>query len=338
MPKSENQKLKLLYIVKILEEKTDSEHGITLSQLLKELEAYGISAERKSLYSDIESLKQFGYDIVGEKGYRNYYYKLVSRDFELAELKLLVDSVQSSKFITAKKSRELIKKLESLASRYEASKLSRQVVVTDRVKAANESILYNVDLIYTAINENSAIRFQYFQWNVKKKMELRHDGKFYSVSPWLLTWDDENYYMIAYDEEAGQMKHYRVDKMLHIGIENRDRVGRELYEKLDMACYTKQRFGMFGGELVNVRIKFKNTLAGVVIDRFGTDPIFVREDEEHFVINVDVAVSDQFLGWIMSLGDGAVIEGPTEVVDRMKQMISGLERIYSLHDSSKTDN
>ena len=231
MPKSSNQKLKLIYLMKILLERTDETHSITMPEIIEALAAYDISAERKSLYNDIENLRVYGLDVIGTQEDRTYSYHIGNRQFELAELKLLVDSVQSAKFITAKKSNELIKKIEGLASKYEASQLHRQVFVTGRVKTMNESIYYNVDRIHTAIAENSRITFQYFQWNVDKKMELRHDGALYEVSPWSLSWDDENYYLIAYDSNEGIIKHFRVDKMLYIKSNGKG----ELYWK--MSCF-----------------------------------------------------------------------------------------------------
>lgn len=212
MAKGSNQKLKLMYLFKILMENTDETHSISMSDILFKLKDYGITAERKSIYNDLESLRQYGVDIVGVQRDRTYYYNVANRQFELAELKLLVDSVQSAKFLTTKKSNELIKKIEGLASKYEASKLQRQVYVTKRVKTMNESIYYNVDNIHTAIAGNRQIRFQYFQWNIKKKMELRHNGEYYRVSPWALSWDDENYYLVAYDDTEKIIKHFRVVK------------------------------------------------------------------------------------------------------------------------------
>lgn len=197
MAKLPNQKLKILYLMKVLLEKTDESHSITMPEIIAELEAYGITAERKSIYNDMECLRQYGLDIIGEQYDRTYYYRIGNRQFELAELKLLVDSVQSAKFLTAKKSNRLIKKIEGLASKYEASQLHRQVYVAERIKTMNESIYYNVDNIHNAIAKNSKITFQYFQWNVKKEMELRKNGALYEVSPWALSWNDENYYLVA---------------------------------------------------------------------------------------------------------------------------------------------
>lgn len=328
MPKSSNQKLKLIYLMKILLERTDETHSITMPEMIDALAAYGISAERKSLYNDIENLRVYGLDIIGIQEDRTYSYHIVNRQFELAELKLLVDSVQSAKFITVKKSNELIKKIEGLASKYEASQLHRQVFVAGRVKTMNESIYYNVDRIHTAIAENSRITFQYFQWNVDKKIELRHDGALYEVSPWALSWDDENYYLIAYDSSERMIKHFRVDKMLDIQSNGRGREGRQAFKAFDMAAYARKMFGMYGGKEELVRIECDNSFAGVMIDRFGKDVSMIRLDDERFVVNVEVAVSRQFLAWIIGLGDGVTLTGPENVVEMMNAEIDRLIRQY----------
>ena len=328
MAKSSNQKLKLVYLMKILLEKTDETHSITMSEIIDALQAYGIGAERKSLYDDLETLRVYGMDIIGTQEDRKYYYHVGNRQFELAELKLLVDSVQSAKFITEGKSNELIKKIEGLASQYEASQLHRQVFVNGRVKTMNESIYYNVDRIHTAIAENSRIRFRYFQWNVDKEMELRHNGAVYEVSPWALSWDDENYYLIAYDGTQGIIKHFRVDKMLNIESSGEQREGKQMFKSFNMAAYARKTFGMYGGVEEWVRIKCDNSLAGVMIDRFGKDISMTRLNEKQFVATVDVAVSRQFMAWVIGLGDGAEIIGPEPVVDEMREEIKRLAGQY----------
>ncbi len=328
MAKSSNQKLKLVYLMKILLEKTDETHSITMSEIIDALQAYGIGAERKSLYDDLETLRVYGMDIIGTQEDRKYYYHVGNRQFELAELKLLVDSVQSAKFITEGKSNELIKKIEGLASQYEASQLHRQVFVNGRVKTMNESIYYNVDRIHTAIAENSRIRFRYFQWNVDKEMELRHNGAVYEVSPWALSWDDENYYLIAYDSIQGIIKHFRVDKMLNIESSGEQREGKQMFKSFNMAAYARKTFGMYGGVEEWVRIKCDNSLAGVMIDRFGKDVSMTRLNEKQFVATVDVAVSRQFMAWMIGLGDGAEIIGPESVVDEMRKEIKRLAGQY----------
>lgn len=328
MAKGTNQKLKLVYLMKILLEKTDEEHSLTMEEIIAALQTYGVSAERKSLYGDLEALRLYGLDIVGEQRNRAYYYRVINRQFELAELKLLVDAVQSSKFITAKKSHQLIKKIEALASAHEASQLQRQVFVAKRIKTMNESIYYNVDSLHSAINANAQIRFQYFQWTVDKQMKPKKDGAYYQVSPWALSWDDENYYLVAFDSEAGKIKHYRVDKMLKIQQTQERREGKEFFDSFDMAVYAQKMFGMFGGSVENVTLKFPNELAGVVIDRFGKDITFRKLDEAHFSIHVEVAVSRQFLAWVIGLGPGVVLLDPDSVVCRMQEEINRLSVQY----------
>ncbi len=328
MPKGTNQKLKLYYLYKILHDKTDDNHMLTMPQIQEYLEGFEVSADRKSLYDDINALRQLGFDVIGEKDGRNFYYHMGSKELEIAELKLLVDAIQSSKFITEKKSSELIKKLTGFVSDYEASGLKRQVVVQGRIKTMNESIYYIVDDIHTAISNNLMIRFDYLKWNLKKEMVPRKDEK-YEVSPWALSWDDENYYLIAYDDEAEKIKHYRVDKMRNIELMDKKRQGREHFKNFDMAAYARMNFGMFGGKEVKVKLKFKDEMVGVLLDRFGKD-ITIRPTNEQgwSEANVDVALSDQFLGWIFSLGTNVKIVSPQEVVDRLIGDIKSIQGLY----------
>ena len=323
-----NQKLKLLYLIKIFTEDTDDRHALTLPQIAQKLDAYGISAERKTLYQDFGLLRDFGFDIIGQQVGRNYYYHIGNRRFELPELKLLVDSVQSAKFITDKKSNTLIRKLEGMVSKYEARQLQRQVITSGRIKAMNESIYFNVDKLHEAIGTDRRIRFKYFRWNTDKEMELRKNGAWYQVSPWALMWDDENYYLVGYDAEDGKIKHYRVDKMWRISVADKKREGREQFKAFNMPRYTKSLFGMFGGEEVKVTLEAENGMVGILIDRFGKDIPIQPVDAEHFRTSVVVAVSSQFLGWIMALGDGVRITGPDKVVDRMKEEIRRISQMY----------
>lgn len=329
MPKGSNQKLKLYRLAQIMLENTDDNHYITMPEIMSALEAYEVTADRRTIYADLKDLEALGIEVEGEPVGGGYRYHVVERPFELPELKLLVDAIQSSKFITERKTNALIRKLEKLVSKYEAMKLQRQVYVSGRIKTMNESIYYTVDTIHNAISENRKIRFQYFQWNVKKEMELRHDGAYYHISPWGLSWDAENYYLIGYDSEAGKIKHYRVDKMLRLQMSDEKREGKEYFKKLDMADYAKKSFGMFGGREEKVKLLVENTLAGVIIDRFGKDIMLIPSDEEHFTVSVDVHVSTQFFGWIISLGERVKILGPEEVVAQMKEEIQRLARQYS---------
>lgn len=328
MPKGTNQKFKLYRLAQIMLEYTDEEHYITMPEIIDALGTYRVTADRKSIYADLRDLEILGIDVEGEPVGNRYHYHVVDRPFELPELKLLVDAIQSSRFITEKKSNALIRKLEKFVSRYDAQKLQRQVYVSGRIKTMNESIYYTVDAIHNAISMNKKIRFQYYQWNVQKEMELRHNGAWYCISPWGLSWEGENYYLVGFDQEAGKIKHYRVDKMLHIRIMEEAREGKEHFQRLDMADYTRKSFGMFGGKEQNVRLLVDNELAGVMIDRFGKDVMMIPSGENHFTVNVDVRVSRQFLGWVFSLGEQVEILSPEEVRTAMKEEIQKHMRQY----------
>lgn len=327
MPKSSNQKLKMLYLMRILEEKTDENHVLSVSQLINELQRYDIAAERKSIYDDIEALRVFGLDIVTMRRKTTGYY-LASRKFELPELKLLVDSVQSSKFITHKKSTQLIRKIESLCSGYAGQTLQRQVFVAGRIKTMNESIYYNVDKIHSGIGDNKKISFKYFEYSVSKEKLFKRDGEHYIVSPFALTWDDENYYLIGYDSEAVMIKHYRVDKMTDISLTEEMRDGIDHFRNLDFAVYSKKLFSMFSGAETTVRIEFSNRLIGVVIDRFGRDVPVVPSGDMHFTITVSVAVSQQFLAWIIGFGNDAKLLSPPGVVETMMEHLRAVAQQY----------
>ena len=326
--KGDHQKLKMLFLSKILMEETDEQHSLTMQQIIEKLKLCGVNADRKTLYQDLEELRTYGIDVISEKSGRNTYYYIGGRDFELPELKLLVDSVQAAKFITEKKSRDLIRKLGSLVSRHQAKHLQRQVVVTGRVKSMNESIYYNVDKLHEAINADKQIRFKYYRWNTKKEMELRRDGEWYHTSPWGLMWDDENYYLVAYDKEHETILHYRVDKMLQISMTGEAREGQAEFKAFNMPRYSKSLFGMYGGEMTRVHLEVANELVGVMIDRFGKDIPIISVDREHFETRVDVTLSNQFLGWLFALGDKVKITGPEHVAAQMRAEAEKLVSMY----------
>ena len=326
--KGENQKLKMLYLVQLFSRETDDAHKLTMPEIISKLAADGVNADRKTLYQDFDELRRFGFDIISEKEGRNYYYYLGSRDFELPELKLLVDSVQSSKFITDKKSGQLIKKLESLVSKYEGSQLHRQVIIAGRVKTMNESIYYNVDKIHAAIGADRQIRFKYFDWNLKKEMEPRYGGRWYQLSPWALMWDDEKYYLVAFDSKHETIIHYRVDKMTQIGILDEKREGHEAFKQFNIAHYTNTLFGMYAGDETKVTIEAENRLVSVFIDRFGKDIIIAPIDDDHFRTTVTVAVSKQFFGWIMAIDGDVKVVAPNTVVEQLKAEIERLAEKY----------
>lgn len=321
MPKSYGQKLKILYLAQLLCERSDESHPLTTKEIIDYLAVQGIHAERKSIYDDISALQNFGMDIIAIREKPGGYY-LASRRFELAELKLLVDAVQASKFVTTKKSRELISKLETLTSHREAGQLHRQVIVAQRGKSSNEQIYYNVDEIYAAIAADCAIRFQYFEWSVRKEMVPRKNGAYYEVSPWLLTWEDENYYLIAYDSAAGILKYYRVDKMLHLTVCETPREGRAVFDTLDIAGFAKKTFGMFAGDETMVILQCDASLTGVMIDRFGLDVAMRPDGKDQIRVRANVAVSRQFFGWLAGLGSGVRIMSPPEIRAQYRQYLA----------------
>lgn len=325
MAKSGNQKMKILCLREILLRKTDENHPISAEQLVEELSAYGIEAERKAIYDDLEVLRQSGLDVQCRKG-RSGGYFVGAREFEAAELKLLVDAVQASKFITTKKSMQLIRKLETLASSHEAQLLQHQVYVANRIKTMNESILYNVDEINNAINNAVQISFRYFEYTVEKKKQYRHDGRRYEASPYALAWNDENYYMIAYDADAKKIKHFRVDKMSNIQLSNLPRVGKAEFQRFDMGVYSKKLFGMYGGSEYSVRLRMPEKLVGVVIDWFGKDVPIIPQEGGVFETTVSVQVSPQFFGWLFGLGGECEIVSPPEIREQYAAALAAAQK------------
>jgi len=330
MAKSAGQKLKLLQLNKFFLENTNENHKASMGEIIDYLENVGISAERKSLYDDFEQLRAFGTDIISEKTKDGTGYYVANRLFEVSELKLLVDAVQVAKFITDKKSHALIHKLETLCSRHEAAELSRQVTLPDRIKSMNESIYYNVDKLHSAIADNKAITFKYFEYNENKERVLRHNGEAYNVSPFALNWDDENYYLIAFDHKDEIIKHYRVDKMLEIRITDCVRRGKEEFGNADVSMYSRKVFSMFGGKSTRICLEFDKSLCGVVIDRFGKD-VFMRQSENPDCVYVycDVVVSSHFFGWLFSFGDKVQIATPAEIREEFRVYCDGVMKKYS---------
>ncbi len=327
MAKSANQKMRLLYLMQYLNENTDEAHPTTVQEMIAHLASLGISAERKTIYDDMESLRVFGMDILQVKSKSTGYY-VGERAFQLPELKLLVDSVQSSKFITQKKTLSLISKIESLASRHDAKLLQRQVFVRNRVKSMNESVYYNVDEISSAITHDRQITFRYFEYTISKERRFRKDGARYQVSPYALTWDDENYYMLAWDDTASALKHYRVDKMCEIALTEDARLGGDVFAKVDMSDYSKKVFGMFTGKEERVQMKFKKHLAGAVLDRFGKEIVLMPMGDEHFTVFLDVVISPLFYAWVFGFGCDAEVLSPAFVREELAERLHDTANLY----------
>ena len=320
-------RLRLLSILKYLSENSDEEHIAKMEDIQSYLSSLGISAERRAVYDDIHALADFGYDIVFLKGARFGYY-MRSRAFENPELKLLVDSIQSSRFITERKTIALIRKIASLGSTYEAKDLQRQVYVSGRVKSMNESVYYNVDSLSSAINEGTAVTFRYFDYDTKGEKVYRQDGELYTVSPFALIWDNENYYLLGYDEPAEMMKHFRVDKMDRISHLDRRRKGSRYFKASDLSRYSVMHFGMYHGETVRVRMRFHNRLSGPVIDRFGKEITMIPYGDDSFTVEAEIAVSPVFFSWMFSFGTDAEILGPESVREEAAGYLKDLGAMY----------
>lgn len=323
MPKSPNQKLKLLYILRILWECTDENHGIGMEEIIRRLSAYDIEAERKSIYDDFDMLERFGFDVVMTKNGQKTVYSLVGRDISVGEMKLLVDAVQSSRFLTRKRSDELTEKLTHMLSSYERASLKRQVQVTGRVKMMNEGVLISIDSIHSAISQNRCISFEYLEWNDQRRLVLRKGGNKVHISPWAMVWDNEFYYLLAYDPQRAALRHYRVDKIRHVEIEELPREGRECFEDAEIETYVEQRFSMFAGDKEAITVICEKQFLGPFIDRFGSD-LSIRRDGERYRLHFHVAVTDVFFGWLAGLGSSVEIAEPAYVRDRMASFAAKL--------------
>ena len=324
MARGENQKLKLLYLKQFFEERTDEDHPATMPEILAYLKAHGVDAERKSIYSDLDALCDFGMDV--RKDERGKSYQWLDREFELPEVKLIIDSVASSKFLSEKKSEALIKKLGTLCSEYQRKELRRQVRVLGRARTMNNSVLINADCIHAAISANTTLKFKYFHYNLKLEREYTKKGEPYEVSPWTLLYDNENYYLYAFVDNDFRI--FRVDRMAAVEQGIKDREGREQFEKMDMGAYTKSTFGMYSGKEEWVEMVFQNRMIDTVIDKFGKDIRLTKTDDQHFKVTVPVAVSPQFFAWVFGLGNYVTITGPESVVKQMKDMLGKVGKRY----------
>ena len=317
MPKSDNQKLKILYILDYLQKNSHEKHPVRASELISMLEhQHNIQCERKTVYSDIAALMDYGVDIITKPGKNGGYY-IASRNFELPELKLLIDAVQSSRYLTEKKSRELIEKLCNQCNEHDAKLMKRNVVVSGRVKSMNETIYYSVDTIQEAIAENSQITFRYFDWNMDGTRRYRE--KDYAVSPYGLCQDNENCYLLAHSPRYG-VTSYRIDRMSDIQLTYEKRTPCPELTGSALNEYANQLFQMFSGDAVNVKMRFHRELLNVVIDRFGRDTMLIPDGPEHFTFTVRVAVSPMFLSWVIGFGKKAQILYPQTVVDQCRSI------------------
>ena len=319
MPKNENQKLKLIRLLEILLEHTDEEVGLTMPQIISHLSDFGIKAERKSIYDDLLALESLGFETI-RLPTSPPEYTLTERVFEFAELKMLVDAIQSSRFITAEQSRVLIDKLGRFAGARRKAELSRQVIVEDRVKTVNKASFYSIDCIHAAINGKGRLEFTYFDYGEDKKPRLRHEGRLYDVTPKALLWSDDNYYLVGYDERDGRVKNYRVDKMQSVRISDTPPTEGALATPIDPASYSKRIFGMYGGEDTLVTLEFEPRLVGAFIDRFGKEPTLIKAGDS-LRASVRVMVSPTFFSWVFSFGGGVRIVAPEQVREAYRELL-----------------
>lgn len=322
--RSPKQKLKLLYLKKFFEEKTDENHVAKMSQITDYLASVGIPAERKSIYTDLEQLELFGFKV--EKDDSGKAYQLSKRTFDYSEVKLIADTIASSKFVPESKSMALIKKLGTLCSDYQRQQINSEIRVIGRAKSMNESEFKPIDFIQSAMRDNTTVTFKYFHFNLEKKREFSRNGDRYEVSPWSLLYDNDNYYLLAYVN--GEFRTYRVDRMASLGQGLKEREGKEEFDKIDIAAYTKSTFSMFSGEQEKVDMVFHNRMLDAVIDKFGKDVWLIKEDEWHFKATATVSISPQFFAWIFGLGGYAKIVGPESVVKQMKEMLENVSDKY----------
>ena len=317
MPKSDNQKLKIFYILDYLQRNSHQDHPVRAAELLSMLERqHNIICDRKTVYSDIAALQDYGVDIVSVPGKNGGYY-IASRNFELPELKLLIDAVQSSRYLTAKKSRELIEKLCNQCSVHDAQLMRRDVLVSGRVKSMNETIYYNVDAIQEAIAANRQITFRYFDWGLDGKRRYRE--KNYTASPYGLCQDNENCYLLAHSPRHG-VTSYRVDRMTEIQLTQGSRTPCPELTGKALTEHANKLFQMYAGEATTVKLRFHRDLTNVVIDRFGRDTMLIPDGDDHFVFTINVAVSPMFLSWVIGFGDKVRILFPQSVVDQCVDM------------------
>jgi len=321
MAKSPNQKTKLLHLARMLLRQTDEDHPLTVPEIIERLAREDIKAERKSVYDDLEALRLFGLDVQSRKGKAPGWF-VGAREFELPEVKLLMDAVQSSRFLTQKKSDALIRKLERLASVHQGGQLQRQVYVSGRIKVMNESIYYNVDKLHSAIAAQKAITFKYFDYDIQRSKVFRQEGKRYVVSPYGLIWNSENYYLVAFHHAYREMRHYRVDKMTEIVVTSLDRDGKDQHPDFQLAEYGQKHFGMYGGQEVRVTLRGRKDKAQLVWDRFGQDIILVPDGEEHFTVTLPVVISPQFFGWLLGLDGSVTLAGPREAVAAYRRRLN----------------
>jgi len=312
-----------LLVFQYLWETTDEEHTVSLMDLSKHLQNCGLSQpDARTLRKDIAQLIELGVDIVHNRSVQNQYH-IASRHFDGPELKLLIDAIQSSRFITPKKSKALIQKLSAFAGPHQTEILHRELYVDSRFKSDNESIYLTVDHIQSVIAEKKKISFQYFDYAPDKAKLLRHDGRRYSVSPYALIWNNDTYYLIGHHDRRGHIATFRVDRIT--GLEPLDEAAVDRPQDFDVSVFFTREFSMLGGKPCEVELLCENDLMGNIIDRFGEDAVTEIVDEGHFKVTVTVDLSNNFYGWVFASAGNIQILSPPEAIIEFRQLLSHYE-------------
>ena len=313
-------RVRILRILELLKEQSCEEHPLTIAEITEELkERWGLEAYRITVQKDIAALIEAGYEIETVRSTQNRYY-YTGRLFQLAELKLLVDAVESSKFITEKKSREITEKLVKLAGPNEANRLKRNISIADRVKAGNEKIYYITDKLNEAINRNRKVSFHYFAYNAGKKKELKNDGEAYIFSPYTLTWNSDYYYAVGWSDKHGKIVSFRIDRFYDVpDILSERAVPRP--KNYSIGNFTQKAFQMFDGEQVRIRLLGENSTMNTVIDHFGSNVKTETVDEEHFRAAADISLGPTFYAWVFEFGGKIRILGPQSAKDGYAELL-----------------
>lgn len=332
MAGNEKSKLKLLYLMDIFKKKTDDDHVLTANELCDELEACGISAERKSIYKDINILIEYGMDIVHTRSPKNGFF-LGQRDFELAEVRLLVDAVQAANFISTKKTKQLLSKIEDFVSREQAAILREQVYVDNRPKCKNEEIYYIIDTLHSAITKNLQVSFIYVRRRLISGGAAKREEKAFTVNPYAMIWSDDHYYLICNNPKYDNLMHLRIDRIRSINMLNtKARHFSEVtkYKNyFDSADYATGLFNMYTGEQQSIRLKCKNEILENILDRFGENIPINDSGDGYFTVRVDAAVNEGLVGWLMQYGHQIEVIAPTSLRSALRKQARAISKLYS---------
>ena len=320
-------RIKLLKIWEILCQETDEEHPIESTELIEKLAEMDIHCERKTIYRDIETLIECGYEVMCVRGKKNQYYVL-DRSFDLPELHIMLDAVQAASFITPQKTKQLVDKIADLAGSRKGEVIKRNLVAFNITKNTNEQIYYSVDEIVRAISKKKKIEFKYFDYDANHKKVYRKDGNKYIMNPYSTVLSDDNYYLLGYNDKHKNIMHFRVDRMDNVRMLEDDIVPLDNNNEFDVTKHKREVFGMFTGSEESVRFVVHKSLLDVIFDRFGSDVKLIKYDEENYMFTADVQVSPIFIGWCCAFGKKVKVVSPANVVEQVKEYVKNIYEQY----------